>query len=259
MNRIPGFFSGLAVFFLCVGLVFSRLRLAARQRVFFTSFSVGVLIFLLAEIASHVVETLQNMVLSGVQDFALLKTAVVSGILFVAGTLLSLWGVMVFERRFVSSVRQSRRLAWTMAFSIGLHNFAKGLAVAQTYVMGNFSLAVLLASGFLFSNLAAGMSLGVPLSGHAASFLLVTGLAIVAAGPLLAGVFIGEVLRSQSIEILVLALASGSILYLIEELLQLGRRRESEVKVTVGLALGFLCAFVGDLLILLVIGFWGPS
>ena len=55
-------------------------------------------------------------------------------------------------------------------------------------------------------------------------------------------------------EIFFLSLASGSILYVIGELLHLGRKLEDEAVAALGLLLGFFLAFITDLLILVSSG-----
>jgi hypothetical protein len=75
-------------------------------------------------------------------------------------------------------------------------------------------------------------------------FLGLTGL--VAGGPTFLGAVIGGWWVSETTEVFCLSLASGTILYIIGELLHLGRQLRNETVVAVGLLLGFFVAVGTD-------------
>ena len=64
------------------------------------------------------------------------------------------------------------------------------------------------------------------------------------------GSWLGSYWTIKPLEVLFLSTASGSILYIVGELLHLGRKLNDEVVTASGLLAGFFLAFVTDLLIL---------
>ena len=73
------------------------------------------------------------------------------------------------------------------------------------------------------------------------------------------GALIGSYWTIKPLEIFFLSLASGSILYIIGELLHLGRELKEETVAAGGLLIGFFLAFVTDLLILVSSGGLGRT
>ena len=92
--------------------------------------------------------------------------------------------------------------------------------------------------------------IAAPLSGHRASwgFLGLTGL--IAGGPTFLGAILGGWWHSETTEVLFLSLASGTILYIVGELLHLGRQLREESVVGVGLLVGFFIAVLTDFFII---------
>ena len=73
------------------------------------------------------------------------------------------------------------------------------------------------------------------------------------------GAFIGSLWTVKPIEILFLSIASGSILYIIGELLHLGRKMKDETVAAAGLLVGFFLAFATELIIGISSGGVGKS
>ncbi len=68
-------------------------------------------------------------------------------------------------------------------------------------------------------------------------------------GPTLLGTILGTRWTSEPVEALFLSLAAGAILYIVGELIHLGRLRGGHLTATLGLLIGFFIAFATDLVI----------
>ena len=144
----------------------------------------------------------------------------------------------------------ARRLAFTIAIGIGLHNFAEGLAIGQSASAGDISLAVLLVIGFALHNATEGFGIVGPLAGEAErpSWGLLALLGLIGGGPTFVGTAIGQAMHSDAVSVAFLSLAAGSILYVVIQLvgvaLRAGHKQMLYWGVFVGLVLGFATDFV---------------
>ena len=155
-----------------------------------------------------------------------------------------------FEQSWVGSLSAPAWLSVLIATGIGLHNFSEGLAIGQAGASGEISLAVVLIVGFGLHNATEGFGIVAPLSGEPVRpswrFLLLLGL--IGGGPTFVGTLIGQAWVSEALSILFLALAAGSILYVVLELVNVNRRMASKQFIAwfvlLGLFLGFATEFV---------------
>ena len=240
-----------------LGLPVARLRTTStRTRALLNAVSTGVLIFLLVEMTGHALEEIEELVEQAAEQATSFVPALRHGALFAVGFSLGLLGLVFFERRFLGRARdgiapatRARQLALMIAVGLGLHNFSEGLAIGQGYATGAMRLAWLLAIGFALHNATEGFGIAAPLSGHRVpwSFLLGTGL--IAGGPTFLGAVVGGWWVSKATELFCLALASGTILYIVGELLHLGRQLKEESVVGIGLLAGFFVAVATDFLL----------
>ncbi|MDT4941137.1 MAG: zinc transporter, family [Pseudonocardiales bacterium] len=149
-----------------------------------------------------------------------------------------------------ASQSPARRLAFTIAIGIGLHNFAEGLAIGQSASAGDISLAVLLVIGFALHNATEGFGIVGPLAGEAErpSWGLLALLGLIGGGPTFVGTAVGQAMHSDAVSVAFLALAAGSILYVVIQLvgvaLRAGHKEMLYWGVFVGLVLGFATDFV---------------
>jgi zinc transporter, ZIP family len=266
-----GAVAGLTIF---LGLPVGRMRnLSLQVRALFNAIATGVLIFLLVETLSKSIEpvevALEHVTVEGGGTWgAFAGRAAVFLVCFGVGLL----GLVYYERwmkargeRFsmgpgaasarelgiagrVHRLSEPRRLALFIAIGIGLHNFAEGLAIGQSAASGAVSLALLLIIGFGLHNATEGFGIVAPLSGEEQTpswgFLALLG--IIGGGPTFVGTLVGQAWVSEWLDIAFLALAAGSILYVIVQLLGVGLKMGHVEMLMWGLFIGLVLGFGTD-------------
>ena len=245
-----GFFAGVTIF---LGLPIARLRtIAPKTKAFLNAISTGILVFLLVEIAGHLLEDIEELIERAASGQPGLQEALQHGGLFALGFSIGLLGLVYFEHRFLGTAkdmppqRRSKHVAMMIAVGLGLHNFSEGLAIGQGYASGALQLAWLLAIGFALHNATEGFGIAAPLSGLQVDWGFLTWAGIVAGGPTFFGAILGGWWINKPTETFCLALAAGTILYVVGELLHLGRQLKEETVVGIGLLVGFFVAVVTD-------------
>lgn len=251
---VLGFIAGVTIL---LGLPVARLRgVTAKMKAFLNAVSTGILIFLLVEITGHLIEGAEELIEEAVEHGSSFLPAVRYGGLFAVGFALGLLGLVYFERRFLGGAHngiapktRAKQVSLMIATGLGLHNLSEGLAIGQGYVAGEMQLAWLLAIGFALHNATEGFGIAAPLSGQRVSweFLGLTGL--IAGGPTCVGAVIGGWWPSETAEVVFLSLASGTILYVVGELLHLGRQLKEESVVGIGLLVGFFVALATEFIL----------
>ena len=155
------------------------------------------------------------------------------------------------EHPYFTGMSPARWLAVFIATGIGLHNFSEGLAIGQSSAKGEVSLAIVLIIGFGLHNATEGLGICAPLTGEKEppswGFLALLG--VVGGAPTFLGTLLGQAWVNQSVSILFLALAAGSILYVVIELLNVGRVLASKTLVTWGIFLGLVLGFGTDFIL----------
>lgn len=237
-----------------LGLPIARLKaVSTKTKAFLNAISTGILVFLLVEITGHILEEVEHLLISATEGFHTLPDALRFGGLLIAGFSTGLLGLVWFEQRVLKAPHtdeapkeKAHRVAMLIAVGLGLHNLSEGLAIGQGYASGAVQLAWLLAIGFALHNGTEGFGIAAPLSGYRASWRFLGITALVAGGPTFLGALIGGLWTNQALEVFCLALASGTLLYVIGELMHLGRQLKSEAVVSIGLLIGFCVAMVTD-------------
>lgn len=247
-----GLIAGATIF---LGLPIARLsHVNTRTKAFLNAISTGILIFLLVEITGHLIDEIEGLVEAAAQGSrGWLKISQYGG-LFITGFSLGLLGLVFFESRFIGSAKdedtapatRAKQIALMIAIGLGLHNLSEGLAIGQGYAAGAIQLAWLLAIGFALHNATEGFGIAAPLSGHRVSWGYLSLMGLIAGGPTFLGATIGSWWVSKPTEIFCLALAAGTILYIVGELLHLGRVLKGESIVEIGLLIGFFVAMASD-------------
>src|SRR6266581_2531708 len=152
------------------------------------------------------------------------------------------------RRSHFTGLTPARWLALFIAIGIGLHNFSEGLAIGQSAAQDQLSLAYVLVIGFGLHNATEGFGIVAPLAGDADmpswGFLGLMG--VIAGAPTFIGTAIGQSWTSQAASVVFLALAGGSILYNVIELLNVLRGAGSKAMVTWGVLFGLFLGFATD-------------
>jgi zinc transporter ZupT len=263
MNWTAVTLGGLAGFTIFLGLPIAFLKnLNPRVSGFLTAMSTGILVFLLVEITGKVIDSVEDLTVSAASGFPRWGDTLFYAALFAAGLFVGLMGLVWFEKLFIRSAKDgelspaqnARRVSLMIALGIGLHNFSEGLAIGQAYSWGNSGLAWLLVFGFAMHNATEGFGIVGPLSGHPTSWGFLGLMGLIGGGPTLLGSLIGSFWTLKPLEIFFLSMASGSILYVVGELLHLGRKLKDETVAATGLLVGFFLAFITELLITVASG-----
>jgi ZIP family zinc transporter len=238
-TAILGAVAGFTIF---LGLPLARLRVVTRERLaLLNALAVGVLLFLFVDIMEHATEPVESALTQRQATFWPLLALLGLGL---GGALLGLIGYG--QRVLRGDATSARRLALLIAGGIGLHNFAEGLAIGSAAQVGALTLALSLVVGFGLHNATEGFGIAAPLAGQSVGWGFLAVAALVAGGPTLLGTLLGMRFASEPVSVFFLALAAGSILFVVNELLAIGRRLAAPTWVGWGLTVGLLAGFVTE-------------
>jgi len=267
-----GAIAGLTIF---LGLPAGRLRrMSTRASALLSATATGILVFLLWDVLTAGIEPVEAALNAAALDhdgtwarFAGLAAIFV--VCFAVGLMsLVYFDQLVARRRrrggFLSlgaaavaeyearpgALSPAQSLSLMIAAGIGLHNFSEGLAIGQSASSGAIDLALVLVIGFGLHNATEGFGIVGPFAGTQErpswGFLALVGL--IGGGPTFFGTLLGQAWVSEAVSIAFLALAAGSILYVVIELLGvcrgLGHKTVVGWGITLGLMLGFATDFV---------------
>src|SRR6266849_6002146 len=164
-------------------------------------------------------------------------------------------GLVYFKSTVFSHLRHGtttaspQALSLAIATGLGLHNLAEGLAIGESAHIGAIAFTGVLAIGFALHNITEGFGIAAPMTTEQKpaswSFLALAGL--IGGGPTFIGTWIGYLASSTYFSIAFLAVAAGALLYVLNELFNLGRKLNSPPAFAWGLLLGFLTAYATDL------------
>ena len=255
-----------------LGLPLGRIPFASqRSRAFLNALSAGILVFLLIDILGHATEPVEEAMTEAKAGEAAWSHFAGLALVYALGFGVGLLGLLYASRLWKPGPRTSigpgamaaaetttrqpaaeaaLRTGMAIAIGIGLHNFSEGLAIGQAATAGELSLAVLLIIGFALHNATEGFGIVGPLAAADVrpswGWLGLAGL--IGGGPTFLGTVVGTRFDSVFVFVGCLALAAGAILYVLGELLPVGRRLSWEVTLW-GLLAGFLLGVATDLIL----------
>lgn len=258
---LMGAIAGNTVF---LGLPVARLRVLSRSvQGLLNAVATGILVFLLWDVITNADAPVQEALgRAGVGAGAALDLFAIVGV-FAAGMGIGLLAIVYLNRwlaggdraaarlsRFGGVLAPERWLAMTIAVGLGMHNFSEGLAIGQAAATGAVSFAAVLIVGFAVHNATEGFGIAAPImsgpSRMSWSFMLVAG--AIAGLPTMLGTIVGYHVVNPYVYVLALALAAGTLLYVISEMLHVGRKLNTPAVLGWGLLIGFLAGYGTDLL-----------
>ena len=151
----------------------------------------------------------------------------------------------------IARLSEPKRLALFIALGIGFHNFSEGLAIGQSAASGEISLALLLIIGFGLHNATEGFGIVAPIAaeGERPSWAFLGLMGLIGGGPTFVGTIVGQTWVNEWLFIAFLGLAAGSILYVVIELLGVGRKLGYKELATWGILLGLFLGFATDMVL----------
>jgi ZIP family zinc transporter len=257
-----------------LGLPLGRMQTVnARVKSFLSAFATGILLFLLWDVLTAAVEPVEDALTSGRDGrFVGLSSLLAGG--FAVGLLsLAVYDGWLRRRRnrallgpgaasiaeyqvehHLVNMSPSRWLALFIATGIGLHNFSEGLAIGQSAAGGELSLALALIIGFGLHNATEGFGIVAPLTGdkELPSWSFLATLGVIGGGPTFVGTLVGQAWVSTPVSVLFLALAAGSILFVVNELISICGRFASKEVTLAGILLGLTIGFATDFVLVAV-------
>ncbi|WP_460791382.1 ZIP family metal transporter [Nocardioides maradonensis] len=232
-----------------LGLPIARLpKPAPVLRNLLNAIAVGILVFLVWDVLSAAWEP-ADAALSA-DGGAQWGSAIGYGALMFGGIAVGLLGLVGYERRMAHDLDPAK-LSLLIAIGIGLHNFAEGLAIGQSAASGAIALAVLLVVGFGLHNATEGFGITAPLAGeeHRPTWGRLLLLGLIGGGPTFVGTLVGYKVTSDPLAVVFLALAAGSILYVVIQLIGVAARARRTDLLAVGMVVGLLAGFLTDAIV----------
>ena len=251
-----------------LGLPVGRMQsVSPRVKSFLSAGATGILLFLIWDVLSAAVDPVES-ALQGGHDLRFFGLGALLAVGFGVG-LLSLelydgWlrrrrnrallgpgaaSMAEFEvERHLVTMSPSSWLSVFIATGIGLHNFSEGLAIGQSAARDELSLALVLIIGFGLHNATEGFGIVAPLAGDKdpPSWRFLGLLGLIGGSPTFVGTLVGQTWTSEALSVAFLALAAGSILYVVVELIAICRRFASKELVLTGIFVGLVVGFATD-------------
>ena len=268
-----GAIAGFTVF---LGLPLGRMRSASsHMRALLNASATGILLFLLWDVLTEVVEPIETALGEATAGngtwlhfgWLSLVFAVSLTIGLMSLVYYDLWlarrahaalrfgpgaaDVREFRAGPIARLRPAQRLAFFIALGIGFHNLSEGLAIGQSAAGGQLRLALVLVIGFALHNATEGFGIVGPLAGepHLPSWRFLGALGLIAGGPTFLGTVIGQSFQNETVFAAFLALAAGSILYVVIELLAVARKLGHKDMTTWGILAGVILGFATDFIL----------
>lgn len=244
-NVVLGAIAGMTIF---LGLPVARWKGASEKlRGALALGAVGILLFLIIEVGSNAIEIVEASAKSGDLNRTLWQ-----GVLLIVGLVIGLVGLAWLEEK--RSAKRSEgasplEIANMIAIGIGLHNFAEGLAIGQSFSGGQTKLGLILVIGFALHNATEGFGIAGPLAGQDVSWGTLALLGLIGGGPTVLGSVVGGSYVNVNVELFFLALAVGSLIYVTRELLRLRFATLSTTTAMSALTIGLLLGIATEIVV----------
>jgi zinc transporter, ZIP family len=267
-----GAIAGVTIF---LGLPIGRMQsVKPATKAFLAAIATGILAFLFWDVLSQAVEPIEEALTAGHDGRFLWLAALLLGGFALGLMSLVYYDVWMKARRrkaflgpgaastaefeqeeehehHFTGMSPARWLAVFIATGIGLHNFSEGLAIGQSAAANEVSLAIVLIIGFGLHNATEGLGICAPLAGdrEQPSWRFLALLGLIGGGPTFIGTVIGQAWVNESVMIVFFALAAGSILYVVMELINVSRALAPKTVLTWGMLLGLFLGFATDFIL----------
>jgi zinc transporter, ZIP family len=240
-----------------LGLPVGRLRgLSTRTQAVLTAAAAGVILFLLWDILSQAVEPVEAALDAAVTGDADRGTFAVDALVLAASVSVGLLSIVWLTqrlRRSPGTIRTAREIAIGTAVGLGLHNFSEGLAIGQSAASGATAFALILVVGFALHNATEGFGIAAPLTtGERPTWGFLVLLGLIGGGPTTVGGILGYTFASDVLSIAFLGLAAGALIYVLFEMMAVGRKFAEPMATAAALLLGLFVAFATDFLLVAV-------
>jgi zinc transporter ZupT len=233
---------------LCAGLAaVRRLAPGPRARALLTMGAAGLVLFILIDVGYQAIGTVELTAVNG-QGYALF----VNVVLLLAGLLSGMVGLARIESRRGhpgAETPQPLDVAIMLAVGIGLRTFAEGLAVGQSMATSLSGPGGRLVLGLALHSLLYGAAVAAPVAGEPMPPARLALLAACAAGPSLFGTIVGTTWVGPGLELLMLSVSAGALIYVLRELLRAPLSGVSAVAAMWALASGLLAGLGAQLLV----------
>ena len=221
-------------------------QLGRRTMTFLMAVTIGLLVFLGLDTVSEALEAAAGLP-SPFQGIGLIGIGAV-------GTFLLLDAV---ASRQADSARGEvdRRLAiaFMIAVGIGLHNLGEGLAIGAAYNVGEIALGTFLVVGFIIQNITEGLGIIAPVLRDRPGIGKLATMGLIGGAPAIAGAWIGGYAPSPFLAVLFLAIGTGAIFQVVQEIAKLVRkdtaRQSMPFAILGGVLTGMLLLWVTGLFI----------
>ncbi len=263
-----------------VGLPLGRLQGSGTAlKATLSSAATGILLFLLYDVLSHGVTPVQSSLTAAVKHSGSWSDFVGLTALLAGGFGIGLLGLVHYDRwmsrqrsksllgpgaasaaefepSWVAGMSSASWLSLLIATGIGLHNFSEGLAIGQSAALGQTSLALVLIIGFALHNGTEGFGIVAPLAGDTRrpSWRFLGALGLIGGGPTFLGTLVGQAWTSTALSVAFLALAAGSILYVVVQLVNVNVRLGHKTLIAWGMFGGLVVGFATDFVLTAVGG-----
>jgi zinc transporter, ZIP family len=265
----------LAGFTIFLGLPIGRIRSASPAlKAALSAMATGILLFLLWDVLVHGIEPVEEALGKATDEGGSWVDFVRLAVTFAAGATVGLMSLVYYDRWFgrqrskamlgpgaasaaefdrswVAGLSPAAWLALLIATGIGLHNFSEGLAIGQSAAQDQVTLALVLIIGFGLHNATEGFGIVAPLSGSETrpSWKFLALLGLIGGGPTFVGTLLGQTWVNETVSVAFLALAAGSILYVVIQLMNVNQKLGYKTLVAWMLLAGLFLGFATDFII----------